>query len=261
MIDEKRIGEIQDRTLGKLSEKSMWNFWEVLVRANIGDGDFQVAKNHLYVAQPSPNDADYESLAKLVKSIPLHRFVRQHQCLDMKYGALGIPTSLGLVNRMWLDAVIEADFIRRHCGNFDSVLEIGSGYGRLALLLPLMLPIDNYYCVDAVPISTYLCEWYIAQNNGMAQTLTISELPDVKANLVINIHSWSECSRDQVSGWLEVVDACGAEWLFTKPHDENFSCWGGGEFRSLIEKKFEPVAVDRLCFNNVLHVMFKRKGR
>jgi putative sugar O-methyltransferase len=258
-IDERRLQEISNATIGPLSDLAMWSTWQDLVKCNLGDGDPQVAKNHLFVRQESPNDVDYEKVAKLAFDIPLHEAVKKFQSLDGNYGALMIPTSFGVVNRMWLDAIIETDFISRHCDDYSRILEIGAGYGRLALLLPEMLRVTSYDCVDAVPISTYLCEWYLAQNNGKARVITPDKVTQLRASLSINIHSWSECSKDQVARWLDVIDAIGADWLFTKPHQKEFYCWGGNEFRSLIEERFEPVAEEELGFGNVLHVMWKRR--
>lgn len=220
---------------------------------------FRWQKNHLFVMQPSPNDADYQAYADQVFSYPIHRFVRRFQNQEEKFGALAIPTSFGNVNRMWLDSVSECEFIRRHCPNVSKILEIGSGYGRLAFYAPHMLPIEQYLCVDPVPISAYLCEWYLQSNDSPSRVVFLDEVTSVRADLVINIHSWSECSVQQVESWLQLIDQIGCEYLFTKPHNDTFYCFNGGEFRSLLQCRFEIVAIEYMSLGKIPSVMWRRR--
>jgi hypothetical protein len=71
-----------------------------------------------------------------------------------------------LVSRDLLDSVSELLFLDRTLGVASSrgagVLDIGAGYGRLAHRAASAFPArPAWYCVDAVPESTFLCEYYL----------------------------------------------------------------------------------------------------
>ncbi|MFN0315899.1 MAG: putative sugar O-methyltransferase, partial [Burkholderiales bacterium] len=112
--------------------------------------------------------------------------------------------SLGRVSRDLLDSVFEINFLHKRLNILDqkefSVLDVGAGYGRMAhRLLEANPHIKSYTCVDVVPESTFLCEFYL-EHRGMldrVQVVPLYELEDALGarnyNLALNIHTFSEC--------------------------------------------------------------------
>ncbi|MFL6088978.1 MAG: putative sugar O-methyltransferase [Aeromicrobium sp.] len=152
-------------------------------------------------------------------------------------GAFGCPTfefpSLAPVSRDLLDSVAEINFLQRHLGVLDRVdvrvLDIGAGYGRMAhRLLDANPGMTGYTCVDAVPESTFLCEFYL-EYRGLAERADVIPLDEVDERLdgpfdvALNIHSFSECTYEAVEWWLQRVQKLGIPNLMIVPNpDERF---------------------------------------
>ncbi|MFP5306035.1 MAG: hypothetical protein ACLGI7_09460, partial [Gammaproteobacteria bacterium] len=69
------------------------------------------------------------------------------------------------VSRDLLDSINELYFFDRHTGLLQrpgfTVLDVGAGYGRLAHRALAAAPLlGGYLCADAIPESTFLCEYY-----------------------------------------------------------------------------------------------------
>lgn len=150
-------------------------------------------------------------------------------------GAFGCTTfehaGIGLVSRDLLDSVIEINFLDRHLGITGPeevrVLDIGAGYGRMAhRLLTAPTAITTYACVDAVPESTFLCEFYL-RHRGLAHradVIPLDELeerlqPDAGFNVALNIHSFSECTYEAIEWWLRKVKYLGIRRLMIVPNE------------------------------------------
>lgn len=138
----------------------------------------------------------------------------------------GWPT----VSRDLLDSINEIYFLDRHIGLFDrpgfSVLDIGAGYGRLGHRMVSAVPgIGAYLCTDAVPESTFLCEYYLRFRgvDSRTEVLPLDEVDDRLAgrriDLAINTHSFSEMSRAAIAGWLERLRRTSIPWLLVVPND------------------------------------------
>jgi hypothetical protein len=171
------------------------------------------------------------------------------------YGVLTYPVDTGvsgatlLMSRDLLDSVNEILFLDRtlDIGRLfgTCILDIGAGYGRLAYRSVSALDsIERYYCIDAVPCSTFLCEYYLRRKGvaDRAATVPLDEqerLPgDGAITLAINIHSFSECSAEAVSYWVGRCAALGIKFLFVVP---NQSAAGGSAFHfSKGEGDFRP---------------------
>jgi len=133
------------------------------------------------------------------------------------------------VSRDLLDAVNEMYFLDRVWGLFDrtgfSVLDIGAGYGRMAHRMVAAVPdLAHYYCVDAVPESTFLCEYYLRYRNvpSTASVVALDELDRLPAgdiDLAVNIHSFSEMSGDAIDEWLRVLVRLDVPNLLVVPND------------------------------------------
>lgn len=155
------------------------------------------------------------------------------------------------VSRDLLDSILELEFLETHCGfSLDDmkVLDIGAGYGRLAHRLTTAFPKATMYCTDKIPISQELCKKYLDFRG--ANSVEIVRPDDLEKigplDLAINIHSWPECTRPEINGWLDWLVAHNVQNLFVIPHQYNlplFACLeDGGSFRPDIEAHGYQVA-------------------
>jgi hypothetical protein len=133
-------------------------------------------------------------------------------------GAFGCYTfvydEMPRLSRDLLDSVAELSFLDRHTDLFKRdgfrMIDIGAGYGRLAHRALAAAPgMAEYVCIDAVPRSTFLCEYYLGFR-GLSDRATVLELPDVaqgnnvhQPDLAVNIHSFSEMPLAAVDAWVE----------------------------------------------------------
>jgi SAM-dependent methyltransferase len=106
-----------------------------------------------------------------------------------------------------------------------SVLDIGSGYGRLAHRLVSALPRATVVCVDAVPVSTFLCEFYVGFRGlgHCAEVVPVDQATESLAgrefDLVTNIHCFSECPVSAIAWWLQCLDKIKVRNLLIVPND------------------------------------------
>ncbi|MCV2458434.1 putative sugar O-methyltransferase [Streptomyces sp. ICN988] len=117
-----------------------------------------------------------------------------------------------VISRDLLDSVNEICFLDRVWGLLDrdgfNVVDIGAGYGRLAHRIVTANPdLNQYYCVDAVPESTFLCEYYLQYRkiSPKGQVVPLDRLDEeIKGHvdLAVNVHSFSEMPRAAIRGWL-----------------------------------------------------------
>ena len=249
-----------------LSDGGMWKTWCDVVR----DALPYFAANAIYVEQGNPKEERFCRAAEKISKFPFSQIDPGGKGRDEEFGARMVDTpALGRVNRMWLEANIEIDFLRRHLPmelRDTDVLEIGAGYGRLAVMLAPL--VRTMACVDAIPISTKLCRYYC---HRFCPSVDVLNLDDFVANytlmnphVVINIHSWNECSPAQVQNWIDVVVAMGTRFLFTVSHGtmgDAYALWheGGGNFRPMIEKHFTLIAEEPLGLSDCPHALWRRR--
>lgn len=159
------------------------------------------------------------------------------------------------VSRDLLDSIMEIYFVQEALKGIDDIyhfhgipmrwLDIGAGYGRLAYRLNTLNPSTTYVtCVDAVAVSTFLCEFYTQyrQCTDNVEVLPLSRLHDIEPgefDIACNIHSWSECSDRAINFWLDKLIAWKVPYLFVVPHDLRWVCVNEdgsiGNFKPLIE--------------------------
>ena len=134
-----------------------------------------------------------------------------------------------LVSRDLLDSVSELLFLDRHLQLLDrpglTVLDIGAGYGRLAhRALEAAPALDRYLCVDAIPESTFLCEYYLRFRGCLerAEVVPLDRFDDAIAgrtiDLAVNVHSFPEMGREAVDAWMSRVASLEVPWLFLVPN-------------------------------------------
>jgi hypothetical protein len=135
-----------------------------------------------------------------------------------------------VVSRDLLDSINELYFLERHTQMLSTpgftVLDVGAGYGRLAYRALSAAPqLGAYLCADAVPESTFLCEFYLRFRGctSPAEVLPLDELDlrlaGRRVDLAVNIHSFSEMSAAAIDGWLERIARLQASWLLIVPND------------------------------------------
>ena len=131
------------------------------------------------------------------------------------------------VSRDLIDSVNEINYLDEQLQIASKpglrVLDIGAGYGRLAQRMCAVLPnLEVYDCVDAIPESTYLCDFYLDfHKTPKARAIALHEhdrLHD-RYDVAVNIHSFSECTRDAVRWWLDLLAAREVPALLVIPND------------------------------------------
>jgi putative sugar O-methyltransferase len=184
-----------------------------------------------YVFQLSDDNAEtnYLLTAFYLKSIDaLGLFHRLQE--DRLFGVNAFDLGDGsLISRDLLDSICEITFLEETIGVSRipdlRILDIGAGYGRMGYRLPASLPnLNQVLCVDAVPESTFLCEYYLNFRGvtDRATTLALDEIENAiclkQIQLAVNIHSFSECSITAISWWLDLVSKNRIRYLFIVPN-------------------------------------------
>lgn len=140
-----------------------------------------------------------------------------------------------------LNSLIEIDFLERHLGLSRSpglnVLDIGAGYGRLAHRTVRAIPqIGTYFCVDAIPESTFLSEYYLrfrgVDRQGVVVPFTRIEqvMARNRIDLAVNVHSFSECNLSAIEWWLDLLQRHQVKQLMIVP---NAGRHGGTKLESI----------------------------
>jgi hypothetical protein len=134
-----------------------------------------------------------------------------------------------LVSRDLLDSILQITFLDRHLsltGRDDlRFVDIGAGYGRLALRLVQGVPtVERVICTDAIPESTYVSEYYL-HFRGVDERAVVVALDQIESELhaghvdvAVNVHSFSECPREAIIWWLDLVVSAGIPYLMIVPN-------------------------------------------
>lgn len=180
-------------------------------------------------------------------------------------GAFGCWTAeipgYGKVSRDLLDSVNEILFLDRELRLLTTpglrVLDIGAGYGRLGHRMTAAAPgLADYCCVDAIPESTFLSEFYLDYRGCSPPTrvVRLDEVAGLEAgafDLAVNVHSFSECTIDAISWWVEQLRRLQVPRLFVVPNEPEgiLSRERDGSYHSalpvLAAAGYRPVAKER----------------
>jgi hypothetical protein len=144
-----------------------------------------------------------------------------------------------MMSRDLHDSIVEIDFLWRMCGvdlPRSHVLDIGAGYGRMAQRLTSLFPYMSVVCTDPVDVSRDACMKYTLAAGAPKRTAIVD--PTAAWNcgpydLAMNIHSWPECSRAEINGWLDMLQEMRVPRLFVVPHLNDMWC-------NEDEKSFRP---------------------
>jgi hypothetical protein len=146
---------------------------------------------------------------------------------DDLFGAYTIDCDGPLLSRDRLDSASEIAYLSTRVP-FGSagyrLLDIGSGYGRLAHRLSQACPQLQVACVDAVARATFLCEYY-CRYRQCGTGVEVVPMDDIETYLdshpvevAVNIHSFSECTFAAVRWWLALLAAHHVRFLFIVPN-------------------------------------------
>jgi len=189
-----------------------------------------------------------------------------------------------IVSRDLLDSIVEINFLQRQLAISSrqgfTVLDVGAGYGRLAHRMVSAFPgIGPYFCADAVAASTFLCDYYLGFRGvaDRARAIPLDRLEETLAgrriDLAINVHSFSECTRDAVEWWLELLRRHEVGHLFVVPNPidhggERLLTNEGVDMLPLIERyyrllakspKYADPALQRHGIQHTWHYLFEAK--
>lgn len=165
---------------------------------------------------------------------------------DGDYGVFTFPVGEAdrnghekVVSRDLLDSVSELLFLERELQISRipelRIFDIGAGYGRLAhRTLTALGNVDAYYCIDAIPESTFISSHYLSRKGASrARVVAFDEQQDLVAETIdvaVNIHSFSECAIEVVDYWVSRCAELKIPYLFIVP---NMSAKGGEVVRLL----------------------------
>lgn len=181
-----------------------------------------------------------------------------------------------------IDSVPEINFLHECFGEGKlALLDIGAGYGRLAHRLSETKPnVDPIYCADAIPESTFLCDFYLRFRHARALTVPLDEVESLvkrgAIDLATNIHSFSECTRASISWWMTLLREGGVKHLVLVPNrsEKLFSteldgkrldasdiiALAGYQLRAKRPKYSAATAMDRYGLGPTWYLLFELSG-
>jgi hypothetical protein len=205
------------------------SLWESAHRAKIDLQYFRGENPYIYQIRDDNTELHYLLTAFYLESIDvLGLFQRFEE--DGQFGAhIFALNNRTLISRDLLDSIAEITFLEESLGISRiedlRILDIGAGYGRMGYRLATALPnLKRILCTDAVPESTFLCEYYLRFRGvtGQAEAVPLDEAESAaagaKIHLAMNIHSFSECSLAAVRWWLDLVSKNRIDYLFIVPN-------------------------------------------
>jgi len=147
-------------------------------------------------------------------------------------GAFGCITfsypGVGKVSRDLLESVVQINFLHKYINVLARdglrILDIGAGYGRMAhRMLEANPRLKSYTCVDAVPESTFICEFYL-KYRGLANRVQVVPMDELEQrlssyDLALNIHSFSECTYAAIEWWLRKLKQLQVRYLMIVPNN------------------------------------------
>ena len=262
--DHPRLLELERRYAGldsPLCEHTLWksslSSTRETLRSFRGENEYvwQYVQRDGRTAAPGQMRLRYYVYAQYVRDLDHRGLLGNQLTEDGLFGCFCFRyPRMPMISRDLLDSVNEIYFLDRHWDLLRRegirVLDIGAGYGRLAhRMLAVTNSISRYTCVDAIPRSTFLCEYYLRfrklfdRDGARAAVVPLDELSSSvttgSVDLAINIHSFSEMSHAAIAAWTKILEELAVPWLFVIPNErEMLSREHDGtrlEYRPLIE--------------------------
>lgn len=146
---------------------------------------------------------------------------------DGVFGAITFTSPDGVkYSRDLLDSVFELRFLRETLSLYydDSdftLLDVGAGYGRLLHRCSQLYLHSKCYGVDGVPLSTYLCDYYLKYRNVWpGKSIPLGDLNSLNhADIATNCYSFAECSLSTIEFWIRYCTDLGVQYFMIVPHD------------------------------------------
>ncbi|NUS14617.1 MAG: putative sugar O-methyltransferase [Streptomyces sp.] len=170
-------------------------------------------------------------LTQYVSGLDTHKLLERTR-EDGAFGCWAFDfQELPTASRDLLDSVNEMYFLDRHWDLLTredfTVLDIGAGYGRLAHRMAECVPgLSRYYCVDAIPESTFLSEQYLKyrEADAKATVVPLDEMEERLAaagrvDLALNIHSFSEMPLSAIEAWIGLLARLDVPTLMIVPNE------------------------------------------
>ena len=218
--DHPRLAELAQRYRGHpAAARSGWS--DLRLEHQIDLRHFRGDSQYLYQRRGTP-EAAYALSAD---------YVARHGALglldvleeDGAFGALVFELDGRRVSRDLLDSALEIEALGEWLGPdrlaAARVLDVGAGYGRLAHRLSSWSPRVRVVATDAVPLSTFLCDYYLGfRGCANAQVVPLDEAEAAIArggfDIAVNVHSFGEAPREAIAWWLGRIAAAGVPRLF-----------------------------------------------
>ncbi len=206
----------------------------------------------------------------------------KHKLLNIinEDGSFGVETT-EFLSRKWsrdlADSTLEISYLIDCLGSEylakARILDIGAGYGRLALRLHQIFPEASLSCTDGILFSSMLCEAYTKEmsKSGTIRVLTLKDL-DLNTDqfdIAMNIHSFPEMSSESVAWWLSMLNAKNVTYLFIVPNGKEVTLNDGTDLIPLFNHynyfvvdqrdKYEIPFVDENTPYNSRYFLFKRE--
>ena len=183
---------------------------------------------------------------------------------DGLFGTYAFEVDNKLVSRDLLDSIVEIHFLEKHLkiSSYDrlNILDIGAGYGRLAHRMTEALPnIEKYFCTDAFPISSFICEYYLRFRNleNKAEVIPVDEIEKIlcnhKINIAVNIQSFPECKIAAIEWWLSILEKYSVEYLTIVLDYPELQTHENISFGNLVKKYgYKLIAKEPTCSDTVV---------
>lgn len=192
------------------------------------------------------------------------------------FGAETIRVGGRLWSRDLIDSILEISFLLDHLPIEDlqtkTIVDIGSGYGRLLHRLANTLNSSSLFGVDGIAVSTAICRAYIRHLNleSQVKVLSLNECDEWKKPIYLasNIHSFSEMSLAAVCWWLDWLVERDTKYLFIVPNQAGPSLNDGTNFSTELltrgfelvvhRPKYEDSIIGKLALYQSDYYLFKR---
>jgi hypothetical protein len=218
--------ELRERYLGHpAAALSCWS--DLRLEGAVELAYFRGDSQYLYQGRGTPEAAYALSAEYVARHDAMGLFDTLDE--DGAFGALTFPVDGRIVSRDLLDSILEIDTLVNWLGPQHlakaRVLDIGAGYGRLAHRLCSWSPDVEVVATDAVPASTFLCEYYLRYREAArTRVVPLDEAEQVLGeggfDVAVNVHSFGEAPRASVRWWLERIAAANVPRLLIVHGDE-----------------------------------------
>jgi hypothetical protein len=152
---------------------------------------------------------------------------------DGCFGAYTVSYGGRLVSRDLLDSINEIVFLDRTVGLRDGtehrVLDIGSGYGRLAhRITEACQAVSAVICADAIAEATFICEYYLRYRNcSRAHVVPLPEVEETVSlmtpDIAVSCHCFDECPMAAIRWWLALLRRHSVRHLMIVPGAKRFA--------------------------------------